>query len=78
LEINGDFKGDARWLQDIGNRWVTQRDWSDVEGEYRLLQDTQTLQEQVDWCGCRNIAFLGAEVDCFAGGAHMEENITGS
>jgi hypothetical protein len=37
LEINGDFKRDARWLQDIGNKWVTQRDWSDVEGEYRLL-----------------------------------------
>jgi hypothetical protein len=48
LEINGAFKRDVRWLQDIGYRWVTQRDWSDVEGEYRLLQDTQTLQEQVD------------------------------
>jgi hypothetical protein len=48
LEINGAFKRDARWLQDIGNRGVTQSDWSDVEGEYRLLHDTQTLQEQVD------------------------------
>jgi hypothetical protein len=48
LEVNGAFKRDARWLQDIGNRGVTQSDWNDVEGGYRLLQDTQTLQGQVD------------------------------